>query len=152
MYRVQSKGGARAPGAPPLAVYATATAYLHEVQDHLYQFTGTLESASTICRKERGFTRKRIEAIALQRSEQKRIEHMVEMLLFNLDMFIWIDDTGSDRRKSMRSYRYSLRGIPPQLFVEPIIVNFPNIMSLNILFPSTPCLNKLVHRASEANV
>lgn len=28
-------------------------------------------------------------------------------------MFIWIDETGSDRRKSVRNYGYSLRGIPP---------------------------------------
>ena len=58
--------------------------------------------------------------IALQRSEQKRIEYMAEMSLFNPDMFIWIDEIGSDRRKSVRKYGYALRGIPPhrcQLFV-----------------------------------
>ena len=49
--------------------------------------------------------------IALQRSEQKRIEYMAEMSLFNPDMFIWIDETGSDRRKSVRKYGYALRGI-----------------------------------------
>ena len=56
----------------------------------------------------------------MQRSEQKRIEYMAEMSLFNPDMFIWIDEIGSDRRKSVRKYGYALRGIPPhrcQLFV-----------------------------------
>ena len=35
-------------------------------------------------------------------------------------MFIWIDETGSDSRKSARNNGYALRGIPPctcQLFV-----------------------------------
>ena len=79
-------------------------------------------SASTICRtiKEQRFTHKKVEVIALQRSEQRRIEYMAEISLFNPHMFIWIDKTGSDRRKSVRKYGYSIRGIPPrtcQLFV-----------------------------------
>ena len=98
------------------------TAYLHEVQTHLFQATGTWVSAGTICRtiKEQGFTRKKVEAIALQRSEERRIEYMAEISLFSPDMLIWIDETGSDRRKSVRRYGYSVRGIPPrtcQLFV-----------------------------------
>ena len=45
---------------------------------------------------------------------------MAEMSLFNPDMLIWIDETESDRRKSVRKYGYSLIGFPPrpcQLFV-----------------------------------
>ena len=35
-------------------------------------------------------------------------------MLFNPNMFIWIDETGSDRRKTVRTYYgYSLRGLPP---------------------------------------
>ena len=68
------------------------TAYLHEVQTHLFQATGTWVSAGTICRtiKEQGFTRKKVEAIALQRSEERRIEYMAEISLFRPDMLIWI--------------------------------------------------------------
>ena len=47
--------------------------------------------------KEQGFTRKKVELRALQRSEEKRIEFMAEISLFNPDMLIWIDKTGSDR-------------------------------------------------------
>ena len=62
------------------------TAYLHEVQDHLFPATGTWVSAST-CHtiKEQGFTHKKVEVTALQRSEKK---YMAKMLLFNTDMFI----------------------------------------------------------------
>ena len=31
--------------------------------------------------------------------------------LYNPDMFIWIDETGSDLRNSIRKYGYSLRGL-----------------------------------------
>ena len=73
-----------------------------QVQDHLFQGTGIWVSASTICRtiKEQGSTRKKVEVIALQRSEQRRIEYMAEISLFDPDMFIWIDETGSDASKS----------------------------------------------------
>ena len=90
------------------------TMYLHELQDHLNEVTGVYTSLSTICRtiKQHGFMRKKIETIALQRSESKRIEYMAEICMYNPDMFIWIDETGSDRRKEIRKYGYSLRGIP----------------------------------------
>lgn len=91
------------------------TMYLTELQDHLIEVTGTHISLSTICRtiKQNGFTRKKIETIALQRSETKRIEYMAEICMYHSDTFIWIDETGSDRRKEVRKYGYSLRGMPP---------------------------------------
>ena len=92
------------------------TSYLHEVQRELFQVTGVLASASTICRtiKQQGFTHKKVQLIALQRSEEKRITFMAEISQYRPDMLIWIDETGSDRRKSVRSYGYALRGIPPR--------------------------------------
>ena len=54
-----------------------------------------------------------MEVIALQRSESLRIEYMAEICMYSPDMFIWIDETGSDRRKEIRRHGYSLRGIPP---------------------------------------
>ena len=41
---------------------------------------------------------------------------MAEISLFHPDMLIWIDETGSDRRNSIRKYGYSLRGIPARVF------------------------------------
>ena len=109
------------------------TAYLHEVQDHLSQATGVWVSASTVCHtiSEHGSTHKKVHVIALQRSEQRRIEYMAEMS-FNPDMLIWIDETGSDKRKSVRKYGYSLRGIPPrtyQLFVGGKLVSTIPVMA-----------------------
>ena len=76
------------------------TLYLQEVQDHLYNATGKWVSASTTCRtiKARDFTREKVQVIALQQSEQRRIEFMVQIAAsYNPDMFIWIDETGSDQ-------------------------------------------------------
>ena len=80
------------------------TLYLQEVQEHLYSATGKWVSASTICRtiKVREFTRKKVQVIALQQSEQRRIEFMVQVAAsYNPDMFIWIDETGSDRNMAI---------------------------------------------------
>lgn len=91
------------------------TSYIYEVQRDLFKVTGVWVSASTICRtvKQQGFTYKKVELIALQRSEEKRIQFMSEISQYRPDMLIWIDETGSDRRKSVRMHGYSLRGIPP---------------------------------------
>lgn len=92
------------------------TSYLSEVQHDLFEATGVWTSASTICRmiRDQGFTRKKVQLKALQRSEEKRVEYMAEISNFSADMLIWIDETGSNRRKSVRQYGYALRGSPPR--------------------------------------
>ena len=86
--------------------------YLSELQQLLHDSTGTSVSKSTICRtvKQHGWTRKRAQHIALQRSEEKRISFMAEVSAFDPSMLVWIDETGSDRRNEIRKYGYSLRG------------------------------------------
>ena len=57
-------------------------------------------STCTICRtiKAKQFTRKKVQVIALQQSEQRMIEFMVQVAAsYNPDMFIWIDETDSDQ-------------------------------------------------------
>ena len=90
------------------------TLYLSGVQEKLFETTGTWVHQSTICRtiKQQGFTRKRVQYVALQQSEVKRVEFMAEVSAFDPNMLIWIDETGSDRRNEIRKYGYSLRGTP----------------------------------------
>ena len=90
------------------------TSYLHEVQEQLFEVTGVWVHSSTICRtiKDQGFTHKRVCRIALQQSKQLRIQFMAEISMYDPDMLIWIDETGSARRNSIRKYGYSLRGMP----------------------------------------
>lgn len=89
------------------------SAFLHEVQSQLYDSTGKWFHVSTICRTihKLKFTRKRVQVIALQQNEETRIEFMSEVSAYDPNMFIWVDETGSDRRKSIRQYGYSLRGM-----------------------------------------
>lgn len=51
--------------------------------------------------------------IALQQSDELRLRFMVEILAFDPNMLLWIDETGSDRRNCIRQYGYSLRGVTP---------------------------------------
>ena len=54
-----------------------------------------------------------MQSIALQQSETKWIQFMSEISIYDPDMLIWIDETGSTRRNSIRSYGCSLRGTRP---------------------------------------
>ena len=76
---------------------------------------GTWVHCSTICRtaKALGLTRQKMKQVALQRSEERRVEFMAEISAFSPDMLVFLDETGSDRRNSIRRFGYGLRGIPP---------------------------------------
>jgi len=87
------------------------TSFLCKIQHQLLCSTGRWVHASTICNavKKQGLTHKRVQTIALQQIEAWRIEYMTEISQFHPDMLIWIDETGSERRNSIRKYGYSLR-------------------------------------------
>ena len=40
---------------------------------------------------------------------------MAKISMYDPDMLVWIDETGSARRNSIRQYGYSLRGMPAQV-------------------------------------
>ena len=84
--------------------------YLDELQQELFRNTGTWTSVSTLFRTIRrlGLTRKKLQRVALQRSDSERIQFMEEMSLLSADMIVWLDETGSDRRKETRKFGYHL--------------------------------------------
>lgn len=88
--------------------------YLHEIATELLETTGASLSLSTICRflKKMGFTRQRLRLAALQRDDFLRSQFALEVSIYTQDMFIFLDETGSDKRNSVRRYGYSLRGKP----------------------------------------
>ena len=92
--------------------------YLHELQYQLLQATGTSVDCSTICRslKRLGFSRQQICHIALQQSDRKRMEFLAEIVALEPKMFVWLDETGFNRRNGLRKYGYGLRGLPPKDF------------------------------------
>lgn len=89
--------------------------YLHEVQNQLYCATGKLVHVSTICRtlSQLGLTRQKMRVIALQQSEELRLRFMAEISIFDPNMLLWIDETGSDQRNCIRQYGYPLRRVTP---------------------------------------
>ena len=50
-----------------------------------------------------GLTRRKVQRIALQCSEELQLQFMAEISVFDLEMIIWVDDSGSAQRNSVRS-------------------------------------------------
>lgn len=92
--------------------------YLEELQRELYFNTGTWASISTIFRTihRLGYTRKRLQQVALQRNECLRDEFMKEMNYLDANMIVWLDETGSDKRSERRKFGYHLRGMTPRVY------------------------------------
>lgn len=91
------------------------TWYLGELCRKVYEVCDVHVSPATVCRLLRsyGFTRKKVKNIALQRSYSLRGAFMSQCFMFNVDQFVWIDETGSDARDQSRRYGYALRGQAP---------------------------------------
>ncbi len=89
--------------------------YLREIQAELLEATGADVSATSICRflSRTGFTRQRMKYAALQRDKQLRSQFVSDVSIYNPDMLIFLDESGSDKRDCLRKYGYSLRGKPP---------------------------------------
>ena len=89
--------------------------YLREICYSIKEVTGVVVSGATVCRilKRNGFTRKKVQHIAKQRSIEYRAEFVAHTMLYNRECFVWVDETGSDKRKAMRKFGYSFRGTPP---------------------------------------
>jgi len=77
--------------------------YLQEICQEVYNVLGKQVSSPTICRLlgRHGFTRKKIQQVARQRSIVIRAEFMARMQSYNRDLLVWVDETGSDRRNSL---------------------------------------------------
>ena len=53
-----------------------------------------------------GFSRKKIQHIALQRLLSQRAAYMADISLFSRNMLVWVDETGCDKRDMLRRYGY----------------------------------------------
>ena len=89
--------------------------YLGEVCQKVVDLTATQISSSTVCRilQRHGFTRKKNQQVALQRSALSRAKFMADMQFFRTDQIVWLDETEWDKRDQIRKYGYSLRGERP---------------------------------------
>ena len=56
------------------------------------------------------FLERKCNLIARQRDVALRAIYAAEMSVYDADMFVFLDETGSDRRNVLRKYGYSCRG------------------------------------------
>ena len=89
--------------------------HLHELQHKLQEAYGVRVRVSTICRtlKFMDYTRQVIRHVALQQSEAMRAKFMAEVSIYDPSMLIWVDESGCNRRNTIRKYGYGIRGICP---------------------------------------
>ena len=89
--------------------------YLREICAIIKDATGVVVSGPTVCRiiRKNGMTRKKVQHVAKQRCLEYRAQFRALSLLYKVEFFVWVDESGSDRRKAMRLFGYSLRGVAP---------------------------------------
>lgn len=89
--------------------------YLQEICQEIYNVTCKQVSASTVCRllARHGFTRKKIQKVAKQRSVALRALFMARMRSYDRNLLVWVDETGSDHRDYTRQYGYAIQGQKP---------------------------------------
>ena len=74
--------------------------YLRELSEMIFSATNVRASGSTICRvlQKNKFTRKKALQVAKQRCLEHRALFMARVLHYSSEMYVWIDETGSDAR------------------------------------------------------
>ena len=90
---------------------------LREIKAEVLHILEVDLDVSTICRffHAQGFTRQKMQLIAKQRDELKRASYAIELSVYRPEMFIFLDETGCDRRNVLRRYAYSWRGKPAKV-------------------------------------
>ena len=88
--------------------------YLEEIQDEIENVLMMSTAKSTICRflYSSGFSRQKLQLAASQQDVLRRQQYVSDLSVYSSEMFVFIDETGADRRNTLRKYGYSLRGKP----------------------------------------
>ena len=89
--------------------------YLGELCQQIHDIFDLEVSPATICNllKRYGISRKKIRQVAKQRCHSLRGAFMAHCFLFKRNMFVWVDETGTDNRDPIRKYGYAFRGMTP---------------------------------------
>lgn len=89
--------------------------YLAEICQQIQNSTNVSVSGSTVCRllHRNGYSRKKIVQVAKQRRLEYRGAFMAEVLQYRKDMFVFVDETGSNRRDHARKFGYAIQGEAP---------------------------------------
>ena len=87
---------------------------LHEVQKEINDAFTTDVSEGTICKAlhQLNFCRKKMRIAATQQDDLLRSMFISEVAFYKASMFVFLDETGTDRRDTIRKYGYGWRGKP----------------------------------------
>jgi len=82
---------------------------LTELIMHVKEATNKTVDTSTICRllARFGFTRKKLQRVALQRSLTFQATFVANTYIFSRDRFVWVDETGCNYKDMLRKHGYS---------------------------------------------
>jgi transposase len=96
-------------------IFEHPSMYLDEIVREIVDLLGIEVSLSTVCRllKRYGITRKKVRQVAQQRCYTLRGMYIAHIYNFDLNMLVWLDETGTDKRDQLRKYGYALRGVTP---------------------------------------
>lgn len=86
--------------------------YLREIKSELLEVLMIEVETSTICRflSTCGFSYQKICLVALQRDQRLRQQYYIDTCLYEQEMMIFLDETGTDKRDAIRHHGYGLRG------------------------------------------
>ena len=89
--------------------------YLGEICQKIDAMFSVHVTPSTVCRiiRRNGFTRKKIQQVAKQRSVEFRGRFFAEVQHYQPEQFVWVDESGCDKRDHIRKFGYALRGEHP---------------------------------------
>ena len=92
--------------------------YLRELQAALLHEMGIDVTESAICKvlRKAGFTRQNMVIFATQQDKELRSIFAAELALYPAHTLVFVDETGTDRRHSLRKKAYSVRGHPLQAY------------------------------------
>lgn len=76
-------------------IMASPDLHLSELVSKVHEITGITVHVSTICRllAEHGFTRKKVQHVALQRRMELRAAFMASVYMFSEQTFVWVDES-----------------------------------------------------------
>ena len=98
----------------PITDGSCLSRYLHELQSELRKVFGVTVNCATICKtlKFTGCTRQCMHHVALKWSDTLRAQFMATVSMCDPSMLVWLDESGHDRRHTIRKQAYSFRGMP----------------------------------------
>lgn len=88
--------------------------YLREIVSEVNAVLGLEITESAVCKflHKAGFTHHKLATYALQRDDSLRAQFVADVSLYQRETLLFIDETGTDERDTIRKYGYSLRGKP----------------------------------------